>query len=177
VTLDDLRDSVATAIATAIPAFKTKRGFDGPASITEVLRDTHRLPAVLVNTPEDRVVGKMGKLPVVEVHFEAYIVVHTVPGAKNDRGRLSLRLAEAVRNFVVNADFGADHGAENIRRRSLYSTTSDEQGITIQVVDWTQKFQATEVAGELVDLIHIHTEIDLTAGGPAPDSVDDIHFP
>lgn len=179
-TLDELRDAAAAAINTSVPGvFKTAKGFDGPASLGELLRRSQSLPALLVNTPEDRVIGKYGKTPRVEIDFEAYVVVKTTVGDGNDRGRLVLRAAEAVRNAVVPLVLADSKGATTgIRRRSLYSQASDEQGVAVQVVTWTQEFAQTPDPSALQPFTLLHAEITVSPDpGDDPDTTDDIPIP
>lgn len=181
--LVDLRKAIASKISTGLPgAFKASTTMDGPASLEELLRRSARSPSLFVNLPSDQVVGFKGGVATVAVACEVYVFVQAT--ATETRGEAILRLSEAVRAFVAKNpkwEQGEEGRPENVRRRSLYTTALDQTSGALAVVTWTQNFADTGELPVLQDFEHLHLELGVVSGKPAPIDpsleIDDIPIP
>lgn len=167
-----LRTVVAEDINTAIgEAFQIAAGFDGAADLVELLRRSHRIPALFVATPSDSVVRRMGGSVQIRIKFEAWVVVAST--STETRGDAVLDLAHAVRLYLgAKAPKWelACTAPEKVRRDNAYSKKLDEHNGALAVVTWEQDFLFSDYKADLVDLTGIgFTWRPSVEGAEAPD--------
>lgn len=181
--LDTLRQTIATAIATAIPAIKDARPIAGPASLEEALRRNLRSPSILVRIPAWRITMSQGGTAQAELQVVAALVALSTSAEARDAA--VLRLGEALSGYLASGptfDLDQVKRPTDIAAGARYTIATDRAGLAILEVSWRMMFRIDAgAADELEDFTSIHQEITISSGDPdpedGPDAVDDTAIP
>lgn len=178
-TMAEILDGIAAAIAAKMPELKTAESVGGRIDLDELRRRSSMLPAAyvaLAGTRDCRIVG--GTLQGVGLWA---VVLAVASRTANERHRAIAVLAGRGLAVVAGAKFwgldGIASGPDEVESTNAYTTTTDDHNVALWVITWEQDFSLDEPLDEpgLADLKSVDADWQMAESRNETDAEDSVN--
>lgn len=142
--IEQVREAIVDSIKLQLPSLRTCESHPGQFNEAEIRRVAAQAPAVFVAVLGVGKVNDTRHPAQAPVSFAIYVIAKDQPGKTRDQ--ISLRLTNALIDYITNNDWDSDsvvEDPENIKAANLFRAVIDKQGVAMWAISFTQVIEIT----------------------------------